>query len=283
MTMTAASWGELTTLRTLGEALADAIKARVATDNRVKRGGAAVDEVAGKVMLQAARNLEDLYRKELVAEYRSVVPAPIREWAAGIPGLASGELFPRIISILGHPRIATPYAWPEGARTPVPAGEPYERSLRQLWQYAGCGDPASVPVKAVLGRTPTRQDMLHAGKRTVLRPLLYTFSSSLVLAGTPVTKEGSRLYGRPRSQAAHDSEFYQIFAAAKAEGAGRVHTRQCQNRKRPPMSPNGCGTVQHPEWGEPGSPWRPGHAQAHAHRVVHKEFLRQLWRVAGGE
>jgi hypothetical protein len=213
-------------------------------------------------------------------EYRRAVPEHIRDWAVAIPGLATGELFPRIIATLGDPRTATPYTWEDGAQAPT-QGEPYQRSLRQLWQYAGAGDSDMVPRADILGHSPSREEKLAAGKRTQLRPLLYTFSTSLVMAATPVTKEGSKFQGRPRSQAAADSRYFQVFMEAKAAAADKRHHRQCQNKKRPPMKPNGCGTVMHPEWGAPGSLWRPGHAMMHAHRMVHKEFLRDLWVVAG--
>ncbi|HXJ71724.1 MAG TPA: hypothetical protein VNM37_02685, partial [Candidatus Dormibacteraeota bacterium] len=67
----------------------------------------------------------------------------------------------------------------------------------------------------------------------------------------------------------------------KKEAAENRHVRQCQNKARPPMSPNGCGTFAHPERGAPGSLWRPGHINMHAHRIVHKELLRDLWVVSG--
>jgi hypothetical protein len=258
-------WGDLTSFRTVAEGLSDAIKARCSTENRVKRGGGAADPMQARAMTELARENEERYREMLQATYEMHVPDHVRAWAAGIPGLASGELFPRILGILGHPRIAIPYMWED--KMLVPAGEPYERTLRQLWQYAGCGDPRMVPRADYLGHTPSREEKLAGGKRTVLRPLLYTFSSYLVRAHT-------------RSEAVAASPFYKVLVEAKEAAQGNVHEFQCQNKKRPPMRSNGCGTVLHPEWGEPGSPWRPGHIDAHAHRLVHKEFLRELRRIS---
>lgn len=259
------TWGEkMSGLRTCGEALADAIKARISVENRVERGGAAF-ALQGKPLVDGARKMEDSFRVQLMDEYRHVVPENIRDWAAQIPGLASGELFPRIIAVIGHPRHAIPYHWEGGDIVP---GIPYSRSLRQFWQWAGCGDPDMVPRSDVLGHSPTREEKLAAGKRTQLRPLLYTFSSYLLRSHT-------------RSEAVANSRYWQVFTKAKAEAQEKKHHRQCQNKKRPPLRPNGCGTVLHPEWGAPGTPWRPGHALMHAHRMVHKEFLRDLWVVAG--
>jgi hypothetical protein len=258
--------------RVYAEGLTDAIKARCSTDNRVKRGGSADGTIGGELMDQA-RAVEDLYRHHLMGWYTEHIPQHVRDWAASIPGIASGELFPRMICLLGHPRVAIPWRW-EG-KSLVQAGDPYERSLRQFWQFCGCGDPERVPAKNM-----TREQLLACGKRTQIRPLLHTFSTSLVMSGTPVKKEKSKYFGRPRSHAAAGSPFYKIYVEARQDAETKTHDRQCQNRKRPPQRSNGCGTIANPEWGAPGSPWRPGHVDMHAHRIVHKELLRELWQVS---
>lgn len=277
-------WGDLTTFRSVAEGLTDAIKARSSVENRVKRGGGAADAVQAQAMIKAARDLEGTFRDLLIAAYEAQVPAEIREWAAGIPGLGDGELFARILGVLGHPRIAIPWVWEEGSSAPVPAGPPYLRDRhQQLWQYAGCGDPQTRP--SVLGHRPSREELLKAGKLRSVRPLLFTFTSYLV-----------RMHNR--SETIRDSAYYQLYVQARAEAAGhegpcgtgkwplpcaethRRHEHTCKNTKRPPNSPNGCGIVLHPEWGEPGSPWRPAHVNMHAHRVVQKEFLHDLWRIS---
>jgi len=125
-----------------------------------------------------------------------------------------------------------------------------------------------VPRADVLGHSPSREEKLAAGKRATLRPLLFTFSAYLLRSHT-------------RSEAVAGSRYWQVFEQAREGAQGNIHQRQCQNKKRPPLKPNGCGTVLHPEWGAPGSPWRKGHILMHAHRMVHKEFLRDLWVVAG--
>lgn len=263
------TWGDLTPLRVLSEGLSDAKKARISTVNRVERGAIA-DAITGRDMIKQARDLEAWYEAALLDNYRQLVPDHVRDWAAAIPGMASGELFPRLLGLLGHPRIATPYKW-EG-REVVPDGESYERTLRQLWSYCGCGDSERNPRSDILGHSPTRDDVLAGGKRTVIRPLLYTFSTYLQMQ-------------HARNEAVADSRYWKVFAEAKAAAAGKVHQRQCQNKRVPmgaagPLGSNGCGTVLHPEWGAPGSPWRPGHCQAHAHRLTAKQFLADLWEVS---
>jgi len=91
---------------------------------------------------------------ELVRCYRRVVPDPIRAWQKAEKGI--GELsLARLLGNLGHPVIATPYAWFEvppdghecdatrcGDNRHLVAGEPYQRSIGQLWQYCGHGGPS---------------------------------------------------------------------------------------------------------------------------------------------
>jgi hypothetical protein len=257
------NWGQLSSFRATGEAVVDAIGQRIRTENRIKRGGT-VSPIYGDAMIDLAVRHEKELRKMLLEQYNQTVPAHVRAWARNVPGFASGESFPRLLSLLGHPRIATPYKWVEGdrhVRVLVPDGEPFERTLRQLWQYAGCGDPEVVPAKNM-----SQAELMACGKRTVIRPILFTFSTYLVMQ-------------HKRFESVAASRYWKVFEQAKREAAGKIHQRQCQNRKRPPLRSNGCGTVAHPEWGAPGSPWRPGHCDMHAHRIVAKEFLRDLYNV----
>jgi len=275
-------WGDLTRFRVYAECLTDAKKNRVSTENRVLRGGTWEEGMAEEV-LAVARSQETSYERMLLSAYQRLVPQEVQNWAKGIPGIASGELFARLLGTLGHPRVAIPMRW-EGSDL-VPDGPPRHRTVRQLWSYCGCGDPLRNPRKDILGHSPTREDVLAGGKRNTVRPLLFMFTSYLVRAHT-------------RSEAVGSSEFYQLLAATKTAARGheedcskgtwptecagthKVHQRQCQNKSIPPNRPNGCGTVAHPEWGAPGSPWRPGHIDMHAHRIVAKAFLKELWRVS---
>ena len=271
-------WGDLTMLRKMSECLVDATKARISTKNRFSHAPAAdavnEDIDTWKRMLKAVHEHEKFCQDMLIDIYTSKVPAHVREWAAGIPGMASGELFPKLIGLAGHPRIAVPMRWED--KVLVPAGEPYYRTPRQFLQFCGCGDPERNPRDM---HKPTQAQLLACGKRKSVRPVLHAFSSYLASSGKTVTKEKSKFLGRPRSEKIAMSHYFQIFAAAKADGENHVHQWQCQNRKPPRFAPNGCGTVAHPEWGEPGSPWRSKHAEMHAHKMVHRAFLLDLWNV----
>lgn len=69
-----------------------------------------------------------------------------------------------------------------------------------------------------------------------------------------------------------------LYDLRRAETTSRVHTTECLNRSR--ITPNGCGTREHPEWGAVGSPWRPGHQEQDAVRIVAKQILKSLWHAA---
>ncbi len=275
-------WPGTEEMRAIGQSLDDAIRARISIGNRMGHEKAVMDAGLAKQMIAAAEDTENVLRSMLREAYEQRVPGEVRVWAANVPGLASGALFPRIVGITGNPAVAIPYKWADDGREIVPDGPPRWRSVRELWQWSGAGDASFQPYSDVLGRPVTQADKLRSGKRTQLRPLLYAWSSSLVRSATPVTKEESPRFGQPVSAAAAESKYWKVFTEAREAGRQKVHASQCKNRKRAPWS-NGCGTVAHPEWGEPGSPWRPGHVLAHAHRVVQKELLRDFWRVAGGE
>jgi hypothetical protein len=284
-------WGDLTALRYLGQGLADAKDQRIRTNNRFERGGTAISAELTAAVSATADHSEDQYERMLMDEYRRRVPDHVREWAAAIPGLASGELFPRIIAAIGHPRTASPELPDPDNKGKMLIGEPYERSPAQLRQYCGAGDPQRKPRKDM-----PQAELFAMGKVTQVRPLLYTWSSTLVKIATPGGQH-TRKPGQPKSRAAADSEWWDVFSAAKRRYSGHegrcaegfpspcsaTHNRHqwtCKNTKRPPQRSNGCGVGAHPEWGESGSPWRPGHIDMAAHRKLHQFFLDQLWAVS---
>jgi hypothetical protein len=271
-------WGNVTKLRIATENLIDQTRGRISAENRALRGGAAIDADTRDMLCAIPRMAEAEARKRLIQVYTEVVPDRVRAWAADIPGLGSGEVFPRIAGLIGNPRIAVPWKWetrPGEKRQLVPDGDPYERTLHQLWQWSGCGDPEIVPRTGM-----SQEELMSCGRRTIVRPALYAFSSYIARAGRVITKADSARAGQPVSRAVADSKFFKIFETQKAYGLTRVHARECRNHKRPPQHSDGCGIAAHPEWGETGSPWRPGHAEGHAHRIVGKELLRDFWIVS---
>jgi hypothetical protein len=128
------------------------------------------------------------------------------------------------------------------------------RSLRELWAYCG--------LHVVDGRAPRRRKGQKANWSTKARTRLF------------VIAEGCVKQKR--------SPYRAVYDRGREVYADRTHTAVCRNTQRPPGG-NGCGTSLHPEWGEPGSPWRPGHQHAAAMRLIMKEVLRDLWLVSQGE
>jgi hypothetical protein len=300
-------WGDMVQLRMAAESVADAINVRTRIHNRIRSGSAnsflmiprdpedssspmdlvAIEgqptesQIAKSVEGHAVLKFEKEMRSNLQRQYEMSVPLKIREWASGIPILKSGELFPRIVGLTGNPRHAIPLKMEgEGKdRKAVPDGDPYDRSLRQLWQWCGRGNPDLTVTKG------DQASLLARGKITTVSPLLYTFSTQLVK-------------GSGRSEDVQDSDLFKIYTEETRRMRGHdgkcetgtwprpcavthnKHYKVCRNHKIPPMKPDGCGVSAHPEWGEIGSPWRPGHINAHGHRIVQKEFLRQFWIVA---
>lgn len=286
-------WEDLTTLRYLGQGLADQKEERIRMNNRLDRGGINLNPALSAEIRNVANHAEEAYNKMLIEEYKRQVPEEVRAWAADIPGLASGELFPRIIAAIGNPRIATPQLPdPDDPEHKLLRGEPFERTVGQLRQYCGVGNPRLKPRKGM-----TQADLFALGKIREVRPLLFTWSSILVKMATPA-KEGSKNPGQPRSVAAAESEWWKLFTRTKRWYAGhdgkcgegwpspcavrhQTHKWDCQNHKPPRVRPNGCGIAAHREWGEIGSPWRPGHIDMAAHRKLHQYFLEKLWEISG--
>lgn len=280
---------ELTGLRALAEQLSDAIQQRVRTNNRAD-SGAVANTVLAESMKAIAKATEDQSRKLLVEEYQRTVPLVVQQWVQQIPGMASGELFPRLLGTIGNPRVAYPFHWEAGgegqgkriliADAPYVRGtnhprkpewvnypgyesswdSPHAFGLRTFWQYCGVGDAESRPKKGA-----TQEELLRAGKKEV-QAILYAFSSYLVRM-------------RKRSDAIAESRYLAVYDTQRERAESKTHKSQCQNHAVPPAHSNGCGTVAHPEWGAPGTVWRPGHMAAHAHRMVAKEFLRGLYKV----
>lgn len=286
-------------LRAAAENLHDLIEVRKAAENRARTLGhldtamLGLDTMGPDGVVQGWVTVaEKAARKALMTTYGRAVPLAVREWAASVPGFASGELFPRIIAIIGDPTTATPLLPIEkgdtgrGARS-QPAGPPYLRTPHGLWQWTGMGDSRSKAKEEYLGRPPEQADMLRAGKRSQIPPLLYTWSVQLVKGKRFPAVAGSvywKLYTERKALTSGGAGWVKDPEGGHWDNpdAARKHEHQCQNHRIPGTTKGspGCGTAKHPEWGAPGAPWRPGHVDMDARRVIQKRFLMDLWRVA---
>lgn len=135
--------GELDAIRFLARTLDDLERLRVATSNRVR---AAQEEGDLPPALPAlAEVLEQQEHQIRLALQKTWKKHYLYPWSSTLNGVKGGTLLPRLIAEMGDPYIATPMAGfraPDGSWKVVADGEPFERTLRQLWRYCGLGDPA---------------------------------------------------------------------------------------------------------------------------------------------
>lgn len=144
-------------------------------------------------------------------------------------------------------------------------GDPASRpNVAKLWQYCGHGDPA----RSRLTKDAVRKGVDEDGKAVTILPF---------------SPQAKTLLWQVADSASRQGTYRPVYEAARAKYENAVHGAVCRNTKRPPASPNGCGTSAYPEWGEVGSSWRPGHKHAAARRIVAKEILKDLWCAARGQ
>lgn len=226
-------------LRVWCEMLEDAMAARIAATNRAERGGVSPDIYQSYIeSLSAAEHVCQL---AMIRCYRRVVPPEIRAWQQSERGIGD-KLTARLLGHLGDPCIATPHWWEgSGSNRKLMEGEPYERTLSQLWQYCGVGDPARRKQKGM-----TADELFALGNPTI-KMLLHLHAESCVKAAS--------------------GHFREVYDKARFEYQDRCHAVDCVR----------CGPSGKPAL--VGSPWSKGHQHAAALRKVSKEILRDLWRV----
>lgn len=232
-------------LRTFAELFDDAQRARIAAGNRVLATGRPETFAAH---FEAMKRTEDACALMLARCYRRVVPAPIRQWQQDTPGIGE-PLLARLLGHLGHPVIATPHHWEgKGADRVLVAGEPYERTVAQLWQYCGHGDPARRITKGMTA------DELAAIGSPRLKMLVHLNAVACM-----------KCVGTARSRR---SPYRDVYEARRLDTADRAHAASCVR----------CGPSGKPA--AEGSPWSAAHQLADALRIMGKELLRDLYRVA---
>lgn len=227
-------------LRVWAEMFHDAQQQRIAAVNRAERGG--VDPVVYEAYTESLRAAEHVCRLSLRRTMRRVVPAPIRAWQKATPGIGE-DLLARLLGHLGDPRWATPHHWEgTGAARVLITDPPFERTVSQLWQYAGHGRPGrvtkgmSAPELAALG-SPNLKMLVHLNAEACMKT--------------------------------RTSPYRLVYEQARQDYTDKVHTVECVR----------CGPSGRPA--QVDSPWNPGHQHAAALRKVGKEILRDLWIVSG--
>lgn len=154
--------GDLDAIRFLARTLDDLEHLRVATAGRVRSAG----DDQPPALPALAEVLEGQEHKIRLALQKTWKKHYLYPWSSTLKGVKGGTLLPRLIAELGDPYIATPMAGfrtPEGAWTVVADGEPYARTLRQLWRYCGLGDVNDKPKRGVT------QEEARQGGRAIIR------------------------------------------------------------------------------------------------------------------
>jgi hypothetical protein len=131
--------GDFDTLRVFAESYWDVQDARKGIDQRIEMKAIPVDPVADA--LNALRESEKKLRLAMWHAFRRAAPE-VHAWVLDTPGVGE-PLMARLLGVIGHPVIATPYHWEgEGRQRKLVADPPYLRSVSQLWSYCGHGDPS---------------------------------------------------------------------------------------------------------------------------------------------
>lgn len=130
-------------------------------------------------------------------------------------------------------------------------GDPGSREhVRQLYAYCGVGEPS------------------RKRRRGMSR-------KELAAAGNPDAKSAlwniSDVIKRSRGKVKEFGPYQKLYEERRAQTEERVHNAPCPQ----------CGKKNAPA--EVGVPWRPGHQDADALRIVGKAILRDLWSIARGE
>lgn len=246
------AWHEL---RTYAEMFHDAQEARKAAVNRAARGS--VDGTIYESAIEAFERAEHVIELEMWRCYRRVVPAELVAWQKAERGIGE-HLCARLLGHLGDPYVATPAFWTteppaghlcdplrcgDGAKRHLVAGEPFVRTVSQLWSYCGHGDARRRPTRGM-----SADEALALGNPQC-KMLLHLLAEA--------TMKQKAVPGKYRT-------VYEKMRA-KYDEDDHAHTVECRR----------CGPAGTPA--QPGTPWSNAHRHASALRLVGKEILRDMW------
>jgi hypothetical protein len=185
----------------------------------------------------------DAMEKQAIKELeKAVKDSPYKDFLDERNGVAA-KSFGRLWALIGDP-------------IHLPNGD--DRSVGQLFQYSGVGNP----------------EKREAGKKIHYNP-----------------KIGPRLHVIAENAGVKVKGAYyrDVYDAAKLDAQGRLHSIPCaqcgsksaeQKAAQAEMDKiHGDGVVRlkNDKHAEVGDPWRPGHIDGHAKRIVKREFLRDVW------
>lgn len=223
-------WGEL---RICADLLHRAQQERIAVGNLLRTSDR---DLFGPHLAQLEAT-ERAARLMLRRCYRRVVPASLKAFQKAEAGLGE-DSFARILGHLGDPYIATPHWWEgTGTNRTLMVGEPYVRTIGELWQYCGHGAPGRV-IKGM-----TAEQLAGLGNPT-LKTLVH------LQAKFCMNQKG---------------RYRLLYETIRSQVEDKAHSVPCVR----------CGPSGKPA--QEGTPWAKGHQHAHALRVLGKEILRDMW------
>ena len=262
-------------LRTAAEMYSDHQKSRIAQEGRVR--SSTVDPAWFEAYIAGERQQEQRLGRLLEHAMNDVAPAGVLAWAAVSPGIGD-KLLGRLLGQLGHPIHALPKYWSvnpdmadgefgsaENPRRRLQTGEPFERTVGQLWQYCGHG-------RADRRRAGMTQQEAFALGNPQCKMLVHLLAESVVKA--QVRKDPDD----PDARIALGS-LGAFYLAEKAKYALRTHTGPCSGGH----VAAGPGKVVFAKckvdghYAEAGDPFSKGHINAIALRHLGKQILRELW------
>ena len=223
--------GVLETIRTLGRLLDDLEADRIRQTNRI----GALERSRGEAMPHLYAVIEPIERAEHLAE-RELVRVwrrhPLAPWAKSVRGVGEKSIA-RLIAEIGEPSLGSDGHWEthENGAAKVDAestfatppdnedgataianpsintprsrtwiiDEYWERSVSQLWQYCGVGDPA----RSKIAKGATQAELMKRGKPRAKK--------QLYLIATSMLKAGNR----------------EVYDAGRERYADRVHVDAC--------------------------------------------------------
>jgi hypothetical protein len=139
-------------LRQAAEMYADHQNLRIVSDNRIR--SLTVHPEAYALHSEMLHDLEKGLSRNLIRIYRDTAPTGVLEWQAQTVGVGE-HMIARLLGHLGHPRLAVPKYWArnitigdaefgdaENPKRMLVDGDPFLRSVSQLWQFCGHGAPS---------------------------------------------------------------------------------------------------------------------------------------------
>lgn len=206
----------------------------------------------------AAQTAEDMLGKAMRKCFARAFP-DVHVWVKDTPGVGD-HLVARLLGEIGHPIIATPMTWEKNdtglimdsgtspKRVLVANGEPYIRSVGQLWAYCGVG----APVRRRRGMT--QEETLGLGKTSAKTLVHLVALGTIKFTGTPHEQrqrssgDGSDTASRPTIMTTRRRSPY----------------RDVYDHRRVVTADRG---------------WTDGHSHADALRIVGKHFLADLYDI----